>query len=296
MHPGGASVSLDSLDNSRRARRTHLDRLQRESLARLFAHQSYPRDAVVLRRGEPSNVAYVVSRGTIQISAKNEWGQTAVVNLGEGDVFGEEVVLGRVESSYEATALDDSELILLERSDIDELSAQAPVVFIEIMKRAACRLRTISGSLQNQPRQTNEIPLLPTPSFEVGAARFLACRGGSLSALVLFVTALGGWLYIGNHGIHLYLFHVQAFDPSPFRMLGLTLKVIAAVWAGAILMVLNRIPGRKESRAHSQMNLLESLKRVEGTLDRHQDRMRHRDSREATIRDLEESSPRWTMG
>ena len=74
-------------------------------------------------------MAFVVCRGTIQISTKNEWGQTTDVNLGEGDVFGEEIVLGGVTSSYQATALEDSELIVLDRSDLDELSAQAPVVF-----------------------------------------------------------------------------------------------------------------------------------------------------------------------
>jgi CRP-like cAMP-binding protein len=267
-------VSLDSLNNSRRARHTHLDRLQRESLARLFAHQSYPRDAVVLHRGATSDVAFVVSRGTVQISTKNEWGQTTLVDLGEGDVFGEEIVLGGIESGYEATALADSELILLDRSDIDELSAQAPVVFIEIMKRAIVCLRTISGSLQNQSRQTTEIPLLATPSFEVGAARFLAYRGGSLSAMALFVAALGGWLYIGSHGIHFHLLHVQAFDPSPFRVLGLTLKVIAAVWAATILMVLSRIPRRTESRTQSRLKLLESLKLVEGPRGRPPARIR----------------------
>ena len=115
-------MNLDLLEKSHRARCAHLDHQQREVIARLFAERCYPKNGVILRRGDRSHVAFVVNRGTVQICTENEWGQTTVVDLGEGDVFGEEIVLGEAQSPYEATALENSELILLDRSDLDELA------------------------------------------------------------------------------------------------------------------------------------------------------------------------------
>jgi CRP-like cAMP-binding protein len=264
-------VSLDTMDTPRRARRTQPGLQQKEVLARLFTRRSYPKDAVVLQRGETSDVFFVIIRGTIQISNEDEWGHTNVVSQGEGEVFGEEILLGGGQSSFQAMALEDSELILLDRSDLDELSARAPAILLEIMERVAGRLHSITGSLRNQSRQSREIQLRESPSFQAKAARFLADWGGTPYALALFVAALWGWLYFGNHGFP--LLHLQPFDPSPFSMLGLLLKVIASVWAAIILLVLNRVPGLNKFEMRSRMKLLEDLKLVERALDRQQLRM-----------------------
>ena len=260
---------------------------QREVLARLFAHRRYPKNAVVLHRGERSNVMFVVCRGTIQLSTEHDWGHATVISQGEGDVFGEEILLGGVPSPYQATALEDCELCVLDRSDLDELSAQAPTILAEIIERVARRLRSISESLQDQSRRRIDDQLLATPSIETRAARFLASRGGSVQALALFVIALAAWLYVGTHGIP--LFHLKAFDPSPFSMLSLILKVMAAVWAAVILLVLNRIPRRDEFDARSWVKLLESLQVVERSLDRHEERLRDRHLSATAIREPENS-------
>jgi CRP-like cAMP-binding protein len=187
-------VSLDFVDEPCRASRAHLGRQQKEVLARLFTRRRYPKDAVVLHRGETSEVMFMVCRGTIQIATENEWGHTTAVSQGEGDVFGEEILLGGGQSTYQATALEDSELCLLDRSDLDELSAQAPAILAEIMKRVAGRLRSISESLQNQSRRSTDVRLPATPLFDVRAARLLASRGGSPLLPALFVIGLAGLL------------------------------------------------------------------------------------------------------
>ena len=143
------------------------------------------------------------------------------------------------------------------------------------MKRLASRQRSISGTLHTLSRQTVEFELLASPSIEAKAVHFLASRGGSLWAMILFVIALGAWLYVGQHGLSLQRFHVPAFDPSPFKMLELILKVIAAVWATTILIILDRLPGRNEFRTRARMKLLDRFQLIGGTLDHQTDRIRH---------------------
>jgi len=287
-------VSLDSIANPRRAEHTRLGPQQREVLARLFAHRRYPKNAVVLHRGERSNVMFVVCWGTIQLSTEHDRGHSTVISLGEGDVFGEEILLGGVPSPYQATALEDCKLCVLDRSDLDELSAQAPTILAEIIERVTRRLRSISESLQDQSRRRIDDQLLATPSIETRAARFLASRGGSAQALALFVIALVAWLYVGAHGIP--LFHLKAFDPTPFSMLSLILKVMAAAWAAVILLVLNRIPLRDEFDARSRVKLLESLQVVERSLYRHEERLRDRHLSATAIRETENSGEPRTPG
>jgi len=94
---------------------------------------------------------------------------------------------------------------------------------------------------------------------------------------------LVAWLYVGAHGIP--LFHLKAFDPSPFSMLSLILKVLAAAWASVILLVLNRIPRRDELNVRSWVKLLESLQVVERSLHRHEERLRDRHYSATAIRE-----------
>ena len=81
-----------------------------------------------------------------------------------------------------------------------------------------------------------------------GSSRSLpGFRGGSLQALVLFVQPWRAGCTSAIMGFTFPCSTCKPSIPSPFRMLGLTSKCIAAVWAAVILMVLSRFPGEDRS-------------------------------------------------
>ena len=117
-------MNLDSKSAARSDGGVHLSPQQREILARLFTSRRFPKNATILRRGEHSDVLFVVQGGTVELSTDTEWNHATVVRKREGDVFGENILLGDGISPCQAIAIDDSELCILDRSDLDELSAR----------------------------------------------------------------------------------------------------------------------------------------------------------------------------
>jgi hypothetical protein len=200
---------------------------------------------------------FVIRRGTIQLSTENNRGYSIVTDHGEGDFFGEELLLGRGQSPYRAIALADCELHLLDRSDLDELMAQAPGILVEIMRRVAQRLRLKSRLCRDRShRNMATDPTMKPASLGTRAVRSLTSPVGTRLTVVIFLIALGAWSHFGHQGIP--WLRLEASD-SMAPTLTMVLKVLSAFAIPAFLLVLLRIARQGDRAATSQINLLEKF-------------------------------------
>jgi hypothetical protein len=240
----------------------------------LFATRGYPAKATILQSGQRTDVLFIVERGSVQLSRETEWGESLVVSKVPGDVFGEDVLLGKGPSPYRATAIEESQLYALERSDLDELCASAPGVLIDIMGGVSRRLHSVSDSFYDQSRRQIDDQLMKHTSLQSRLADFVLTRGGSWQTLLFFATLICAWMYVGQFGLP--LLRLNPFDPAPFKMLNLILGILAAITAPVILIVLNRNEERESVEPRSRDRLDDSIQTVRNSLERNGRQVRDR--------------------
>jgi CRP-like cAMP-binding protein len=91
---------------------------------------------IIVSEGEPGESVYVVATGTVKVLVRDPLGRSvAVCHLGEGSFFGEIAALSGRPRSATVIAAESCELLELDRSALDVISAQHPRVR-EVLERA----------------------------------------------------------------------------------------------------------------------------------------------------------------
>ena len=92
------------------------------------------RGAVIFRKGDIGSKLYAVRAGAVRISAPSEEGKDAIFNLVvPGELFGEIAFLDGGQRTADAVAIDNSELMVIERRDFIPLIRDNPEVAIRLM-------------------------------------------------------------------------------------------------------------------------------------------------------------------
>src|SRR3954464_6951020 len=97
----------------------HLSEEDRIILAGVVdAHHMTP-GMVLFQAGDPGESLFVVRKGEIELFIKDTAGQKIVLGIvGPGDIFGELALLDSGSRTATAVALEDSELLELDRDDL----------------------------------------------------------------------------------------------------------------------------------------------------------------------------------
>lgn len=91
---------------------------QRELAQRLNTHL-FTTGETICRQGEVGEQFYIIKSGTVEISTHDELGQTTMVRtMGPGDFFGEISFLTGGPRSATVTALDDAEMLVINKADM----------------------------------------------------------------------------------------------------------------------------------------------------------------------------------
>ena len=149
---------------------------------------------ILLQRGDHSKELCVIKSGLLSVRVTDRSGAVhEIARLGPGECFGEMSMLSGQPASATVVALEDSELVVIGRSQFLAFAARKPVVF-----------ENVARVLVNRLRATNELLLRPTraegmaivaSSGEPRADSFgieLACALARFSAAkVLYVASSG---------------------------------------------------------------------------------------------------------
>jgi EAL domain-containing protein (putative c-di-GMP-specific phosphodiesterase class I)/CRP-like cAMP-binding protein len=115
-------------------------------LTRLY-RESYPAGAYVFRQGDVGDRAYIIESGAIEIATR-QGGVLAV--LPEAEIFGEMGLLDRLERSASAKALEDTSLIVVERTQIQNKVDRADPVLRYLLSLMLDRLRSTHRAWSGQ--------------------------------------------------------------------------------------------------------------------------------------------------
>ncbi|HEY4162741.1 MAG TPA: ion transporter [Dongiaceae bacterium] len=113
-----------------------LDATRVASIARLLKPQIVPERQAIVRRGEPADAMFFLMDGEVEVEV-----QPHPVRLAKGQFFGEIGLLLDTTRTATVTALTESRMLVLDRSDFGRLMAQHPDLKARIEKIAEERIR-----------------------------------------------------------------------------------------------------------------------------------------------------------
>ncbi|HSL83646.1 MAG TPA: EAL domain-containing protein [Thermoanaerobaculia bacterium] len=111
----------------------------------------FPPGTPVFREGEPGDCAYVIERGRVEITALRGGRPVRLALLGERELFGEMALVDDRVRSATATALEETEVVLVPRERIREETRRADPLLHLLLRVTLDRLRETSSRVGPEP-------------------------------------------------------------------------------------------------------------------------------------------------
>jgi CRP-like cAMP-binding protein len=135
-----------------------LNARERDALLRVLHRREYVAGESVFVQGEPGLGMYIIATG--QVSIQNETTGRELVELGDGDVFGEIALLNEVIRTATARAKTDCTLYSLFQPDLHSLLERSPRLGVKILlglaRMVGLRLVEVSEELDSLVQQREE--------------------------------------------------------------------------------------------------------------------------------------------
>ena len=125
-------------------------------LARRSKQKNFKKGEVLFKEGDPGEVMYVIRKGSVKISRRNNSGQDITQTyLPAGNIVGEMALLSNDPRSATVTAAVPVETILIERPDFDALLSTSKETADRLREMAA--RRAVQNVTNEQSEQTSEL-------------------------------------------------------------------------------------------------------------------------------------------
>jgi len=93
-----------------------------EAVSNKFEVVNLPAGALIIEEGAPANAFYMVCKGEVEVTKKNQWGQVSTLSVaGHGESFGEMALLTCSPRYCSVTARTDVALLRLNKTDFEEI-------------------------------------------------------------------------------------------------------------------------------------------------------------------------------
>ncbi len=103
-----------------------------------------PKGDVIIREGAVERSAYMIKSGKVKVLKSANSKDSELATLGPGEIFGEMGLIEDKSRSASIIALEDTELVVINREYFNELFGKNPNVLLPIIKSLFARLRDMS--------------------------------------------------------------------------------------------------------------------------------------------------------
>src|SRR6201997_2428368 len=198
----------------------------------------------IYKMGEPGGQAYVMVCGKVRVTTVDEDGQEVVIDQpAHGEFFGFASMLEQTRHQTDATAMEETVCLEVDRNDIAVLLQRKPLAGMDML--------TVLGRQFHASQQLVRLRAMRNPNEVIDREATLPERiadvvagfGGSWTFIIIFLVVL-----ITYSAINVSLGH-RAWDPYPFILLNLFLSMLAAIQAPVIMMSQNRQDTRDRLRS-----------------------------------------------
>jgi uncharacterized membrane protein len=228
------------------------------ALAEIMDEEPFRAGQIIFRAEETGGRLFIIRAGQVELSIVDDDGEKLVLELLEsGDFFGELSLLDGGTRSATATAVQRSEMLVLERHEFLDLMLQKPHMAQDVMVALAKRIRRSDDLLRRRvSRNPNEV-IEERETLGERVADAVAKFGGSWTFIFTFAAILAIWALLNT----MLLPAGDHWDPYPFILLNLFLSMLAAIQAPVIMMSQNRQDAKDRIRSELdyQVNLKAEL-------------------------------------
>ena len=197
----------------------------------------------IYKMGDPGGQAYVMVSGRVRVTTVDQDHQEVVIDQpAHGEFFGFASMLEQTRHQTDATAMEETVCLEVDRNDIAVLLQRKPLAGMDML--------TVLGRQFHASQQLVRLRAMRNPNevidreatFGERIADMVAGFGGSWTFIIMFLVVL-----IGYSATNVFLRN-RAWDPYPFILLNLFLSMLAAIQAPVIMMSQNRQDTRDRLR------------------------------------------------
>jgi CRP/FNR family transcriptional regulator, cyclic AMP receptor protein len=189
----------------------------------------------IYKMGDPGDKAYVLVSGRVRVTTVDQDNQEVTVDEpAPGEFFGFASMLEQTAHQTDATALEETVCLEVDRHDISVLLERKPMAGMDMLTVLGRQFHASQQLVRVRASRNPNDMIEEEATFGERVADGVARFGGSWSFIITFgvilvvYTSLNSWL--GR----------RVWDPYPFILLNLFLSMLAAIQAPVIMMSQNR--------------------------------------------------------
>ena len=222
----------------------------RIALADVIDFEKLDAGQVLFQAGEPGDALYIVRSGEIELYIKDTTGQKIVLNVVmRGEMFGELSLLDSGPRSATATALTETELLVLDRDDLLLLFQKKPDAALHMLAAMSGMTRKADQLLRTRvSRNVNEEVQTKFTVLE-RIADWIAWFSGSMPFLLINLVWFVTWISLNTFILPENPDGTRGFDPFPFGLLTMIVSLEAIFLSCFVLISQNRQAEKDRVRA-----------------------------------------------
>jgi CRP/FNR family cyclic AMP-dependent transcriptional regulator len=214
----------------------HLSDDDRVRLAEVVDLRALNAGDTLFKAGEPGDSLFIVRSGEVELYIKDKTGQKIVLTIaGPNEIFGELALLDRGARTATAIALNDSELLELDRDDLLLLFEKTPAAALRLLAAMGHMTRKADELLKSRVSRNVNEEVEEHLSTLQRVADWIAWFSGSMSFLLLNLVWFVIWVAVNTMNLGM-----PAFDPYPFGLLTMIVSLEAIFLSCFVLISQNR--------------------------------------------------------
>jgi len=121
-----------------------------ESVSKLAATRTYPKNTIIISEGDDSDSLYAVLSGKVKVYLSDDEGREIIINiLSDGEYFGELALLDDSPRSASVMTLEETKLAVISKSAFEESLAKNPPMALHIIRELSSRLRSLTRNVKS---------------------------------------------------------------------------------------------------------------------------------------------------
>jgi uncharacterized membrane protein len=213
-----------------------LDNDDRQELARLVDQLQLRSGATLFETGDQGEELYIVHSGKIEIYIHNVAGEKIVLAVAaQGDLLGEVSMLDSGPRTATAVALEDTNLILLNRDNLLHFFRKKPDAALDMISAMGAIIRKTDDLLRTRVSRNVNVEVAENVTLFQRLSDWLAWFSGSLPFLLISVTWFLVWIIVNTFDVG-----IPQFDPYPFGLLTMIVSLEAIFLSIFVLISQNR--------------------------------------------------------
>ncbi|MEO8610244.1 MAG: DUF1003 domain-containing protein [Chloroflexota bacterium] len=223
-----------------------LDNDELTALAAQLDQKHYLKGQMIFSEGDPGGMMYVVQSGKVQVFIKDTGGESVMLDdVDTGEIFGELSLLDNEPRSANAKAMEDTQLFVIDRHDLEILFQSHLHAAFDVMAMLGKRIRHADRLVGQRvvARNVNEEMGAPN-NFGERLSDFLTLLAGDIRFVYFNFFWFAIWMVLNTNIIP----GVIPFDPFPFGLLTMIVSLEAIFLSLFVLISQNRGAAREKVR------------------------------------------------